>query len=109
MTSSPPQRRSPLPPTPRQKQVLDLINQWLKEKGYPPTYQEIADEFGQSKVSAFELVLHLRKKGLIQHSTGAARGILPTTLPSTELARLVLAKYSTDGAAVALAKEILAA
>ncbi len=38
--------------TPRQRQILDLIRQRLRETGYPPTRAEIADAFGFRSVNA---------------------------------------------------------
>lgn len=65
-------------PTPKQKAVLDFIRSYLTDHGYSPTMQEIADERGLSKVTAFEHVGGLVRKGLLVKETGRSRGLKPT-------------------------------
>jgi repressor LexA len=62
--------------TPRQRQILDLIRQRLRETGYPPTRAEIAEAFGFRSVNA--AVDHLKalaRHGVIALQPGASRGI----------------------------------
>ena len=63
--------------TDKQKNVLKLIADKLKEVGYPPTLQELADELGfSSKNAALKHLTALEKKGYIgKREGGAARGI----------------------------------
>jgi repressor LexA len=64
------------PLTPRQRQILDLIRQRLRETGYPPTRAEIAEAFGFRSVNA--AVDHLKalaRHGAIALQPGASRGI----------------------------------
>lgn len=62
--------------TERQKSILALITKKVKEVGFPPTVQELADEFGfKSKNAAYKHLEALEKKGFIRRSAGGARGI----------------------------------
>jgi repressor LexA len=51
--------------TPRQLQILRLIRQERLTNGYSPTMQEIGDALGLTKVTVFEHVGALQKKGLL--------------------------------------------
>ncbi len=62
--------------TPRQEQVLEMIQSFTAAHGYPPTRYEIADALGFSSVNA--AVDHLKalaRKGTIELLPGASRGI----------------------------------
>ncbi|MFQ5640661.1 MAG: transcriptional repressor LexA [bacterium] len=63
--------------TEKQKNVLKLIAEKIKEVGYPPTLQELADELGvASKNAVLKHLTALEKKGYIgKREGGAARGI----------------------------------
>lgn len=63
--------------TEKQKQILELIGRHVKERGFPPTMQELADELGiRSKNAIFKHLASLESKGFIQrHGGGTARGI----------------------------------
>lgn len=63
--------------TNKQKNVLKLIAQKIKEVGYPPTLQELADDLGvSSKNAVLKHLTALEKKGYIgKREGGAARGI----------------------------------
>ena len=73
--------------TEKQKQILELIGRHVKERGFPPTMQELADELGiRSKNAIFKHLASLESKGFIQrHGGGTARGITvlhPMGLPN---------------------------
>jgi len=73
--------------TEKQKQILNIIGRGVKQHGYPPTMQELADELGiRSKNAIFKHLNALETKGYIQrHGGGAARGITvlhPMGLPN---------------------------
>jgi len=73
--------------TPRQRQILELIQQELAQTGYPPTRSEIARRFGFRSANAAEQ--HLRalvKKGVIAMQPGASRGIRLLIEPGGEAA-----------------------
>ena len=63
--------------TEKQKNVLKLIAVKIKELGYPPTLQELADDLGvRSKNAVLKHLTALQKKGYIsKREGGAARGI----------------------------------
>ena len=51
--------------TPRQLQVLRFIRDFRAEHGYSPTMQEIGDHLDLTKVTAFEHVASLVRKGVL--------------------------------------------
>lgn len=62
--------------TKRQEQVLDLIRDYIRDTGYPPTRAEIAAELGFRSANAAEEHLRaLARKGAIEMVPGASRGI----------------------------------
>ncbi|MEX0430161.1 transcriptional repressor LexA [Spiribacter insolitus] len=62
--------------TPRQEQILKLIQRFLADTGYPPTRSEIAAELGFRSANAAEQHLRaLARKGFITLQPGASRGI----------------------------------
>ena len=65
--------------TPRQLQILTAIRDGSRSNGYSPTMQELADELGVSKVTVFEHVNALVKKGLLRRSPHKARSLEVTS------------------------------
>jgi repressor LexA len=62
--------------TPRQSQILRLIQDTLQETGMPPTRKEIAEQLGFKSPNAAEDHLRaLARKGVISLVPGASRGI----------------------------------
>ena len=62
--------------TDRQNEILKLIRELTEVSGYPPTRAEIAERMGFRSVNAAEQHLRaLEKKGAIEISSGASRGI----------------------------------
>jgi repressor LexA len=62
--------------TPRQQEILDLIRVQIARTGFPPTRAEIAKELGFKSANAAEDHLKaLAKKGAIELTAGASRGI----------------------------------
>jgi len=62
--------------TPRQTEILRLIQRAVQETGMPPTRKEIADELGfRSANSAEEHLRTLARKGVITLLPGSSRGI----------------------------------
>ena len=62
--------------TPRQKQILEVIQDFIAETGMPPTRAEIAAELGFKSANAAEEHLRaLQKKGALELVPGASRGI----------------------------------
>ena len=66
--------------TPRQKQILNFISEFIEKHKYPPTRAELSAHFGFRSPNAAEAHLRaLAKKSVIGIKRGAARGI--TLLP----------------------------
>ena len=62
--------------TDRQAEILELIRELTEVSGFPPTRAEIAERMGFRSVNAAEQHLRaLEKKGAIEISSGASRGI----------------------------------
>lgn len=67
-------------PTRRQAQILDFIKDAIEDNGYPPTLAEIAGHFGfHSHNAAVDHLKALARKGAIELTEGASRGIRLTT------------------------------
>ena len=77
--------------TPRQQQVLDLVQSAIERTGAPPTRAEIAAELGFKSANAAEEHLQaLARKGVIELVGGTSRGIRlkSDTLRALNAARL---------------------
>src|SRR3954465_7090666 len=62
--------------TPRQQQILDLIQSAIARTGAPPTRAEIAEELGFKSANAAEEHLQaLAREGVIELVSGTSRGI----------------------------------
>ncbi len=61
--------------TPKQLRILTLIRDYQRKHGYSPTMQELADVLGVTKVTVFEHVTGLEKKGLLRRSRHRARSL----------------------------------
>jgi repressor LexA len=62
--------------TPRQAEILELIRQYIRDTGYPPTRADIAAELGfRSPNAAEEHLRALARKGAIEMVPGTSRGI----------------------------------
>ena len=77
--------------TERQSEILKLIRELTEVSGYPPTRAEIAERMGFRSVNAAEQHLRaLEKKGAIEISSGASRGIrVRDARPASRLGRLL--------------------
>lgn len=86
--------RKPAALTPKQLRVLTYLRDFSRARGYAPTMQEMADEFKVSKVTVFEHVAALQKKGYLKRSRHKARSLqLRETIefPDERPTRLVIA------------------
>lgn len=61
--------------TPKQLKILQLIRDSRVRHGYSPTMQELADQLGVSKVTVFEHVEALIKKGALTREANKARSL----------------------------------
>ena len=78
--------------TPKQLHILTRIRDLRLARGYSPTLQELADELGVNKVTVFEHVEALIKKGALRRDPNKARSLevkpsmqLPDEARSTRL------------------------
>jgi repressor LexA len=65
-----------MPLTKRQKEILDFVEEFVIENGYPPSFEEIARNFGYTSLATVhEHLENLRSKGYIRKSYNASRSI----------------------------------
>ncbi|HET7789369.1 MAG TPA: transcriptional repressor LexA [Gemmatimonadales bacterium] len=65
-----------MPLTKRQKEILDYIAGHIEDKGYAPSFEEIAGKFGfQSLATVHEHLTNLERKGFIRRAHNESRGI----------------------------------
>lgn len=63
----------------RQSELLKFITEYLTQHGYPPSYQEIADNFKlSSRATVHEHIQTLREKGYLKLQEGVKRSLEPT-------------------------------
>lgn len=61
--------------TPKQKEILDFIQEFTIEKGYPPSLAEIATKFNRSIPTIHQFIETLKNKGVLTKERDVARGI----------------------------------
>lgn len=65
-----------MPLTRRQKEILDFVRAFLGERGYAPSFEEIAAAFGYSSLATVhEHLSNLERKGYIRKSYNESRSI----------------------------------
>ena len=65
-----------MPVTRRQREILDYIGKHIAEKGYAPSFEEIARQFGfQSLATVHEHLTNLERKGYIRRTHNESRAI----------------------------------
>jgi len=65
-----------MPLTKRQKEILDHIGSFIDERGYAPSFEEIAEAFGYSSLATVhEHLSNLERKGYIRKSYNESRSI----------------------------------
>jgi repressor LexA len=68
------EKKSMLPRTQRQKDILDFITRFLERHGHQPSYAQIARHFGvKSRATIAKHITALEKRGLLarQHEDGS--------------------------------------
>jgi len=70
--------------TEKQARVLARITQWIRDRGYPPTFQELAQELRLTEKNARDYVLILERKGYLRRQPNVARGITLLQKPPSE-------------------------
>jgi repressor LexA len=64
--------------TPKQKQILEFINQFISENDYAPSYREIAEQFGFSSLATVaEHIDNLKLKGYLTSDDTSYRSLKP--------------------------------
>jgi repressor LexA len=62
--------------TRRQKEILDFLGEYLEKRGYAPTIDEIAENFGLSSLATVHKHLtNLQEKGLIKRAWNRSRAL----------------------------------
>ena len=84
--------------TPRQLQVLKLIESCRKSRCYSITIQELAASLGTSRTTAFEHIAGLREKGLLSAQSGKARSLSLTRKAQRLLKQTSLEDCQSAGA-----------
>lgn len=81
--------KPPRPATPFQARVLGFIEQFISKHRFAPTFDEIGDALGLSKITAREHVLNMQNRGILTVQPRIARSIriIPSSnrRPSHEL------------------------
>lgn len=79
--------------TKRQKEILDFIAEYIKEKGISPTFEEIRERFGLSALSTVhEHISTLVDKGYLQRQEWTERGL---SIPAKRLQYLEVGLVGT--------------
>ncbi len=91
--------------TPKQMRILTFIRDYQRKHGYSPTMQEMADTMHVTKVTVFEHVTGLEKKGLLRRSRHRARSLELTehgraAFPDESRASLPLVGHIAAGAPI---------
>lgn len=60
-------------PSKKQALILEFMEYFIKENGYPPTYQEIGDALDKTKSTIFKSMVCLEKKGYVDMGSGKSR------------------------------------
>ncbi len=69
--------------TPKRKKLLDFIRGFINTHGYAPTLDEMAEEFGVSRITIHEHICALAETGFLHRTKYRARGIdLTDQLPT---------------------------
>jgi repressor LexA len=65
-----------MPLTKRQREILDFLTGYIDEKGYAPSFEEIADTMGYASLATVhEHLTNLERKGVIRRSYNESRGL----------------------------------
>lgn len=81
-------------PTQRQKQLLSVIYTFIKDTGYPPSFEEMKNALDVvSNQSVIDLLTKLEKQKLIKRNESQARGIVILPLGHDVLSKPPLAPF----------------
>lgn len=80
--------------TPRQKQLLSILYDYIANSGYPPTFEEMREGLNVgSNQSVIDLLEKLKSGGFVRKSESQARGITILPLGYEELGKPPLAPF----------------
>jgi repressor LexA len=114
MTATPQMRTPGRPPvlqiTEPQRRTLHAIEDYVRERGIPPTVQELADELGITPASAHDQIKQLERKGYLKREKRKARSLVVLRTadePLVGLARIPLVGTVAAGQPVLADENIL--
>ena len=82
--------------TKKQKLIFDFISDYVAERGFSPSYREIAAGLGlKSPASVAEHVDHLVAMGALRRTPGAARALEVVDISFPETTVLIKSKLDT--------------
>jgi len=65
-----------MPLTKRQREILDYLARYIDDKGYAPSFEEIAETMGYASLATVhEHLTNLERKGVIRRSYNESRGL----------------------------------
>ncbi len=76
------------PPTRRQREILDFLNEFIEQHGYAPSLEEIGRRFGLSSLATVHKHLtNLQEKGFIRRAWNRSRSVelIPTRVGARAL------------------------
>jgi repressor LexA len=89
--------------TERQLSILNFIRDFIRDKGISPTLDEMSQFFGVSKITIYEHVSALEKKGAIRKTRNMARAI--ELIDQTAPRQLTIRGRIAAGAAIEVIEE----
>jgi repressor LexA len=93
--------------TRRQREIYDFIREFVDEKGYSPSLEEIGAAFGLSSVATVHKhVQHLVEKGLLRKAWNRSRSLEPAQAPSAGTVALPLSGVVAAGAPIEAIEDI---
>jgi len=75
--------------TPKQRETLRAVRDFLAQRGHPPTMSELAEVLGVTGPTAFASVSQLVRKGFLKREPNKRRGISIAREPRDEIAERV--------------------
>lgn len=92
--------------TKRQREIYDFISEFVKEKGYSPSLEEIAGHFGLASVATVHKhIHHLVEKGMLRKAWNRSRSIEPVEEARSALSELPLLGTVAAGAPIEAIEE----
>ncbi|MFQ6675352.1 MAG: transcriptional repressor LexA [Fidelibacterota bacterium] len=77
--------------TKRQKEIVEYLRRYLRARGYAPTFDEIARQFGfRSKGTVYKHIKALQRKGLVRHEWNRTRSLELTVTEGGQISLPVL-------------------